>query len=109
MSMLKQLERLRRMHTLIKFHRTGTPEEFAQRLGISCSLLYRLLSELKSMGAPIHFCQHRQSYAYYESVEFRLEFVRVAQESKPAAKGQTKIAKVRPLPYPIAPSNHIAS
>ena len=77
MSLHKNLERIRRMHALIKFRRTGTPEKFAERLGISVSLLYRLIGQLKEMGAPIHFCHQRQSYAYYESVELQIGFVRI--------------------------------
>ncbi len=97
------------MHNLIKFRRTGTPEQFAERLGICNSLLYRLLSELKEMGAPIHFCQHRQSYAYYESVELRVEFVRVGQEGPPGNEHSAREAKVRSLPHPIQSPNIAAS
>ena len=71
------------MHALIKFRRTGTPEKFAERMGISVSMLYRLISQLKEMGAPIHFCHQRQSYAYYESVELQIGFVRI-NNPKPA-------------------------
>ena len=74
MSLPKHLDRTRRMDRLIRFKRTGTPRQFADRLGISLSLLYRLLGELKAMGAPIHYCHLRQSYAYYERVELRLGF-----------------------------------
>lgn len=77
MSLHKNLERIRRMHALIKFRRTGSPEQFAERMGVSVSLLYRLIAQLKAMGAPIHFCHQRQSYAYYESVELQIGFVRV--------------------------------
>ena len=75
MAINKHLERLRRMHQLIKFKRTGTPEVFAEKLGLSQSLLYRLLSEMKALGAPVHFCHSRQSYVYYEPVELQLGFV----------------------------------
>ena len=74
MSLHKHLDRTRRIHQLIKFRRTGTPRSFADKLGISLSLLYRLLGELKDMGAPIHYCHIRQSYAYYEHVELKLGF-----------------------------------
>ncbi|MBB4078467.1 hypothetical protein GGR28_001080 [Lewinella aquimaris] len=76
MSLSKHLDRLHKMHRLIKFQRTGTPEEFAVRLGISRSMLYRLIGELKAMDAPIYFCVRRQSYTYSESVELQLGFKR---------------------------------
>ncbi|PPK85808.1 hypothetical protein CLV84_2715 [Neolewinella xylanilytica] len=109
MSVLKQVERLRRMHTFIKFHRTGTPEEFAGRLGISQPGLYRLLSQMKALGAPIHFCQQRQSYAYYESVELRIDFVRVQSEQPGEATSFDGPAKVRKLVPPAVSSTAAVS
>ena len=75
MSINKHLDRLRRMHQFIKFKRTGTPEAFAEKMGLSTSLLYRLIAEMKALGAPVHFCFHRQSYVYYEPVELQLGFI----------------------------------
>ena len=77
MSINKHLDRLRRMHQFIKFKRTGTPEAFAEKMGLSTSLLYRLIAEMKALGAPVHFCFHRQSYVYYEPVELQLGFISI--------------------------------
>lgn len=74
MALHRQLNRLRRMHNMIKFRRTGTPQSFADKMGISLSLLYKLLAEMKEMGAPINFCHLRQSYEYYEHTELRIGF-----------------------------------
>ena len=74
MSLPKQLDRIRRMHYLIERRRTGTPRRFAEQLGVSPSLLYQLIAELKKMGAPVHYCSLRQSYEYYERTELRLGF-----------------------------------
>ena len=75
--MHNHLERFRRMHRLIKFKRTVTPEEFASRLGISSSLMYRLLNDLKVMGGPITYCPIKVSYVYIHPVELQLGFVQV--------------------------------
>jgi hypothetical protein len=64
------------MHRLIKFKRTGTPEEFAERMNISSSFMYRLLNDLKQMGGPIVYCPIKRSYVYAENVELQLGFVR---------------------------------
>ncbi len=97
MSLHKQLERTRRIHQLIKFRRTGTPKSFADKLGISLSLLYRLLGELKEMGAPIHYCHIRQSYAYYEHVELKLGFFAREMETT-ALRSVSGGGRVIPLP-----------
>ena len=78
MAFHKHFERLRRMHRMIQFRRTGTPQSFALKMDISLSLLYKLLAEMKEMGAPVHYCHVRQSYEYYERVELRLGFDRLA-------------------------------
>ncbi len=98
MSMNNQFERFRQMHRLIKFRRTGTPDHFANHLGISKSLLYRLLAEIKEMGGPVHFCHQRQSYAYYESVELQLGFVPAAAARPPGAHQPLQDAKLRAIP-----------
>ncbi len=96
--MNNQLERFRKMHRLIKFKRTGPPEQFAEQLSISQSLLYRLLGELKAMGGPVHFCHLQQTYAYYENVELQLGFVPVAATgTQPESLGLHQGATIRPL------------
>lgn len=70
MSILKYLERAKRMDDLIRRKATGNSVEFAKKLGISRSLLMIDLHELKELGAPIQFDDQRQSYVY--SSEFRL-------------------------------------
>lgn len=66
---------------MIRFRRTGPPQSFANKMGISLSFLYKLLAEMKEMGAPIHFSQLRQTYEYYEPVELQLGFQRPTQDS----------------------------
>lgn len=65
MKAFEQLKRLKRMNRLIKDEKTGTPEEFADRLGVSASHLYRCIDEIKELGAPITFSRSRKTY-YYE-------------------------------------------
>lgn len=71
MKAFEQLERLKRMNRLIKDEITGTPEEFAERLGVSSSHLYRCIEEIKELGAPVSFSRSRRTY-YYE-YEFDLK------------------------------------
>jgi hypothetical protein len=64
MSLLKYVDRLKRMDDLMKKEITGTSKEFAEKLGISRSMLMENLTELKELGAQIAFCPFRRSYHY---------------------------------------------
>ncbi len=64
MSLLRSIERLKRMDDLIKKEATGTSKEFAEKLGISRSMLMENLNEMKDLGAEIAFCSLRRSYYY---------------------------------------------
>lgn len=55
MIFLKQLERYKKLDELIKQEQTGTPNELANELKISRSHLYRLIEELKDVGAIIGY------------------------------------------------------
>jgi hypothetical protein len=70
MSLLKYLERIKRMDDLIRRCATGNSTEFANKLGISRSVLMENLREMRELGACIEYSHHKQSY-YYEK-EFRL-------------------------------------
>ena len=64
MKTLKQLERLRKVHQLIKQEKTGTPKELAGRLDISERQLYNILEQLKEFNASLIFNRKRNTYYY---------------------------------------------
>ncbi|GHN00317.1 hypothetical protein WSM22_18060 [Cytophagales bacterium WSM2-2] len=64
MSLLKSIERLKRMDYFIKKEITGTSGEFATKIGISRSMLMENLKEMKELGAGISYCHYRRSYCY---------------------------------------------
>jgi len=70
MKTLKQLERLRKAHKLIRQENTGTPKEFAIKLHISERQIYNILEQLKDMDAPLLF--NRKANTYYYSYDFDL-------------------------------------
>jgi hypothetical protein len=74
MKAVEQLERLKRMNQLIKAECTGTPEAFANILGISQSHLFNLIEDLKLMGAPIKYSRIRQSYLYTIPFDIKLQY-----------------------------------
>ena len=56
---------IERADLLIRLKATGTPDEFAAKLGISRASVFRLLEYLKDTGMPVKYCKYRQAY-YYE-------------------------------------------
>jgi len=85
MSLLKYIERLKRMDDLIRRKATGTPYEFAARLGIGKSVLMDELRELKELGAEITYCRDSQSY-YYER-EFILKIGNLDRSNQQELRG----------------------
>ncbi len=74
MSIVNKIERIERMHQMITYKRTGTPESFARKLGVSQSMLYLLINEIKGLGGPVVYCRNRESYEYLYPVEFKAGF-----------------------------------
>ena len=74
MKTLIQLERLQKMHQLIKDNNTGTPKEFATKLVISQSHLYYILDDLKLKGFPIIFSRNLKSYIYKSYCHLEIKF-----------------------------------
>lgn len=71
MSLLNQLTRIERMDQFIRTRSTGTPEEFAQKLGISPSHLYQILKFIKeTMHTRVYYSKTHQSYCYEDNVRF---------------------------------------
>jgi hypothetical protein len=70
MSLLKYLERAKRIDDLIRRKATGGAEEFSHKMGISRSVLMEHLRDMKALGAPIRFCETRNSYYYEKEFDF---------------------------------------
>lgn len=62
MKHLKYLERYQKMRTLIIHERTGTSEEFAEKIGISRRMLFNYLDDLRDMGLEMAYCRRRNTY-----------------------------------------------
>jgi predicted DNA-binding transcriptional regulator YafY len=64
MKVFEYLDRISLMHKLVSRQKTGTPEEFAHRLGVSRTSLYELIDELRSRGAPISYSKSAKTFFY---------------------------------------------
>lgn len=66
MSDFNNEEFYKRIDQLIRLRATGKPKEFAAKLEVSESHLYRILLKMKEdAGCPIKFCRNNNTY-YYE-------------------------------------------
>ena len=72
MNFEKLAERINKAHQLILTEKTGTPEEFAEKLKISRSHLYNLINKLKEYDAPIKYS--KKINGFYYSEPFDLDF-----------------------------------
>ncbi len=80
MSLIKYIERLRRMDSLISMMSTGTPEEFADRLGVRRSTLFLSLQEMREMGLNIKYSCFRQSYYYTDNHRIKIKLENILPE-----------------------------
>lgn len=74
MDIFKTIERMNRLHVLIKEEKTGTPKYLAKQIGISRASLYRLIEEMKSYNAPIKYSRIKESFYYSKQFEFSLNY-----------------------------------
>lgn len=64
--MSNTLNLLIRINQFIKFEKTGTRQEFANKIGISSRQLGNYISYLRNdLGLNVKYCRFRQTY-YYE-------------------------------------------
>lgn len=75
------LARIRRIDTLIKEGKTGTPAQLAHTIGVSVRTLYQYIKQMKQAGAPIQFNQLTKSYYYREDGRFNCGFSFVADDN----------------------------
>ena len=66
---------------ITRLQATGSPEQFASRLGISKTKLYRIIDLMKELNAPISYDVSIQSYVYVEEVGFKFGFYSKEQNS----------------------------
>lgn len=82
MKLLEQIERINRLHELIKHRRTGTPSQLARRLNLSTSMIYKLMDELKLREVPIEYSRQLGTYYYSRSFQMKIsiDFKAVSEE-----------------------------
>jgi hypothetical protein len=74
------------MDSLISMMSTGTPEEFAEKLGIRRSTLFLSLQEMREMGVDIKYSCIRQSYYYADNRRIKIKLENIYSEKTESGK-----------------------
>lgn len=74
MEFIKQIERLQLLNKLVREQRTGSPEELAERLGLSRRQLYCYLEFLKDYGIEIVYSRKTNSFIVNNGKEIKIDF-----------------------------------
>jgi predicted DNA-binding transcriptional regulator YafY len=90
MTFQERLSKLDQLHHLIRRRATGSPVELAQRMQLCERTVYKMLDDLRNMGAPIAYCRNRCSYYYEREVRFNFTPV-FLNENAEKVKGGRKI------------------
>ncbi|MDN3667939.1 helix-turn-helix domain-containing protein [Echinicola jeungdonensis] len=87
MNFIRQIERMQILNKLIKEQRTGTPNELAERLGVSRRQLYTYIDYLKDLGLDVWFSRKQNSFVYNDDEEIQLDL-------KIRVLGKTDVSKI---------------
>jgi predicted transcriptional regulator len=69
------------MDMLISMMSTGTPDEFAGKLGLRRSTLFQSLQEMRELGVDIRYSCFRQSYYYADNRRIKIRVENIVQKS----------------------------
>lgn len=72
MTLLEQLNILKRLDNLIRRKATGNTNQLAVQLEISRASVYRYLDTLRALNAPIAYCRNRSSFYYQKEYVLKL-------------------------------------
>jgi len=87
MKLIQHIERLEKIEKLIQQSQTGTPDEFAGKIGISRRQLYNYLEEIRSYGIDIRYSRIHQSFRFENNKRLKIHFA--CEVIDPSSKQQT--------------------
>ena len=70
MTFRERLQKLDRLHHLIRRKGTGNAQELSERLNVCPRTVYQLLNDLRHQGASISYNHKRRSYCYTQETAF---------------------------------------
>lgn len=75
MSFQNELNIISRIDFLVRTRRTGSAQELSLHLGISQRKLYRVISDMRDLGAPISWSRESYSYIYKRPGKLEMKFM----------------------------------
>jgi biotin operon repressor len=72
--MVKNIQILQKLDYLIRYQKTGSPEELARKFRLSEKCMRTHINILRQLGAPIFFDRKRKSYCYSKEGFFSFTF-----------------------------------
>ena len=75
MKLLEYINRIMKLDQMIRFEITGSSRELAAKFNLSERQIYRLIDQMRSLGAEISYSQLKDSYIYLNPVKFIFGFI----------------------------------
>jgi predicted DNA-binding transcriptional regulator YafY len=76
MSFIAIIHQIERLDQLIRFQKTGTPEDLAKTMKISKRTLYRYIDYLKELDCPVYYNENKESYCYKYSGKLNIKYIK---------------------------------
>jgi len=74
MSFINTIQDLERLDQLIRLKSTGSPDDLANKMGVSKRTVFNLISRLKELGCPVYFNCSINSYCYQNHGKLSFRF-----------------------------------
>ena len=97
MTFMEQIEALERLHELIKRKATGTPEQLAERFGVSLGTIHNFIKTLRSKDLPITYCRERQTYYYEYEVDVIVFQIKTKEDLRKIQGGEINFNFFSPM------------
>lgn len=95
------LQNLERIDTLIRLRATGTPDDMADKLGISRATWFRWLEQLtEDLGLPIVYDEYRSTYYYSKRGVFMIKFIEEPDSEVASSQSSSKYLQLKSTLWP---------
>lgn len=74
MNLIRNINRMEKLHSLILQEKTGNPKQLAEQLGICRATLYTLIDELNALNMPATYSRKYETFYYEKEVKLTLSF-----------------------------------
>ena len=97
MTFIERLNKLEQMDQLIRLRATGNSKAFARKIDVSESSLFRLLNDLKELGAEIEYNAYKKTYFYCGEQNLRIGFEFLEKKERKQLRGGKKMSDCQNL------------